>query len=126
MYKFRYDQDNRVVRVTISGPQEYPPGPDVIGEFTDLLKSIPGKIDILVDCQHALIDAAFFSNIKKINPEPMQLDLSKRKIGHIGLFGLDPLQRIKLEMMRMIGGVDMVGLFSSEADALDWFKKDRA
>ncbi len=41
MYKFWYDQDNRVVRVSISGPQEYPPGLEVIEEFAGLLKDLP-------------------------------------------------------------------------------------
>ena len=126
MYKFWWDQDYSVVRVTISGAQEYPPRPEIIEKFTVMLNALPGKIDILVDCQEAQIDAAFFSNIKKINLEPMQVDLAERKIKHIGLFGLDPLQRIKLEMMRMVGGFDMIGLFSNEKDALNWFKKERA
>ena len=126
MYKIRWDQDDRVIRIIISGAQEYPPEHGFIEKFTGLLKDLPGKIDILVDCQRARIDATFFNNIKKIIPKPTQLDLAKRKIGHIGLFGLDPLQRIKLEMMCIFGGFDMVGLFSGEKEALDWFEKDRA
>ena len=121
MYKFEWDVVNEVIRVSIWGQQETDSLSAETEEFINLLKKLPGKINVLVDYQSGGMDIAF---LKIINVEPKYLDLFKKKIKRIAVFGLGVLQRMKLEIMLGVGGSENIRLFNSEGDALEWLKED--
>lgn len=127
MNNFWWDQDNRAIRVNISGQQEAVLSLVAAEEFISLLNTLPGKIDILVDCQQARMDTAFLKNLKNIIPDPRHLDLADEKIKYISVFGLSHLQQMQLKMLISFAGLgfDRIRFFNDEMDALNWIKEEK-
>ncbi len=122
MYKIYWDQENRVIHVSVSGKTDKVVPSSLREKFLELLNSQPGKLNVLVECQQAHVDLDFLKELKKIKAGEEEKETTGRKIKYVAIFGLGFLQRLELELMLAAGGLsEKIRLFNNEEDALNWF-----
>lgn len=125
-YRFSWDAANQIIRISIFGRGAVASLANAKRDFLSFLKDLPAPLNVLVDCGQAEADpdlaASELELLKKISIEYRQADSARKKIKKIAVFGLGPIQGIKLKLMLRLGGFEEVRIFKNEEDALNWFK----
>lgn len=124
MDKLWWDAVNKVLCISLAGRKPVNLSPKTREEFRRLLKDLPGEVSVLVDCTQAEVDISLLQDLVKFNLEPNDLDLAQRKIRQVAVFGLRPIEEMKLKIiLRVTDFNKKIQLFKSQGEAFHWLKE---